>query len=322
MDIQNKTMRDALIKRICYLMQEKEDIFFLSGDLGAPALDELRNRFKDRFINVGIAEQNLINISAGLALEGFTVYSYSIVPFLTMRGYEQIKNNLSLTSQMRDINVNLIGLGAGLSYDLSGPSHHGIEDINIMMALPNFVIFSPSDFVLAEKFADFSVKVKKPKYARLDSKPLPKIYDEKQRIDFGNGFHECITGKRVCLVSTGYMTHKALEVADACAKDGMDIGVIDTFVLKPLNQESFYHSLDHYNCVVTMEEGFANKGGLDTVVSNILRNKQSDIKLMNFGFDDRFVLETGNRTYLHKTNRMDKESILKVVKKEWKKRKD
>lgn len=311
------TMRDALINRICQLMSERKDIFFLSADLGAPALDELRTKFKDRFINVGIAEQNLINITAGLALEGFTVYSYAIVPFLTMRDFEQIKNNISLTSQMRDINVNLIGLGAGLSYDLSGPSHHGIEDITIMRALPNFIIFSPSDWVLAEKFADFSIKIKKPKYVRLDSKPLPKIYTDERKIDWRAGFSELVVGKKICLVATGYMTHKALEVATECIKNGINVGVLDVFLLKGLDCEAIWDSLQKYDCILTMEEGFINKGGLDSLVSDILNTKQSNTRLIKFGVKDSFVLEIGNRNHLHMINGLDTKSIVKVVDGAW-----
>lgn len=317
MQTEIKTMRDAMIKAICQMMQNRKDIFFLSGDLGAPTLDELRTKFANRFINVGIAEQNLINVSAGLALEGFTVYSYAIVPFLTMRAYEQIKNNLSLTSQMRDINVNLIGVGAGLSYDMSGPSHHGIEDISIIRALPNFIIFSPSDWVLAEKFVEWSAKIKKPKYIRLEGKPLPKIYTEEQKIDFHNGFSELIIGKKVCLVATGYMTHRALAVATECMKNGMPIGVLDAFLLKGLDHEAIWNVLKKYNYIITMEEGFINKGGLDSLISDILNIKQSNSRLIKFGFKDSFVLEIGNRDYLHKLNCLDKESIIKIVKEVW-----
>ena len=157
-------------------MHDDNSIFFISADFGSPKLDILREKFKDRFINVGIAEQNLINISTGLALEGFTVYAYAIAPFLTMRAYEQIRVNLALHAQLKEININLIGVGAGLSYDVSGPTHHCLEDITIMRTLPNLIVFSPSDWILAQKFVDYSIKVKKPKYLRFDGKPLPQIY--------------------------------------------------------------------------------------------------------------------------------------------------
>src|SRR5208337_5213045 len=107
------------------------------ADFGSPKLDKLREDFSDRFINVGIAEQNLVNVSTGLALEGYTVYAYAIAPFLVMRAFEQIRNNMSLLYHTRELNVNLIGVGAGLSYDVSGPTHHSVEDIAIIRTLPN-----------------------------------------------------------------------------------------------------------------------------------------------------------------------------------------
>jgi len=313
-----KTMRDAMIKKICQEMQERENIFFVSADMGAPTLDELRTKFKDRFISVGIAEQNLINVSTGLALESYTVYSYGIAPFLTMRAYEQIKNNIALMSQIKkDMNINLMGVGVGLSYDLSGPSHHALEDMCIMRALPNLIVFSPSDWVLAEKFVDYSIKIKRPKYARLDGKPVPRIYDAGQKIDFQKGFCELVAGEKVCLVATGVMTQRALEVAGDCLKNGMKVGVLDIFLLKPLNYDSMYEALKKYECVITMEEGFINKGGVDGLVSDLLNTKQLDVKLINLGLKDRYIFEMGNRNYLHKLNYLDKESVIKVVKEVW-----
>jgi transketolase len=306
-------MRDALIGKLCDRMESNGDIFFLSGDLGAPTLDELRNKYPDRFINVGIAEQNLVNISAGLALEGFSVYAYAIVPFLTMRAYEQIKNNLSLTSEIREMNINLIGVGAGISYDISGPSHHGIEDLCIINLLPNMVVFSPSDWVLTDKFVDYSLMVKKPKYARLDSKSLPKIYDKDVKIDFKTGFCELKKGDKTCIVSTGFMTHKAIEIAKDCMKERIDIGVLDVFLLKPLNSDKMSKLLEKYECVITMEEGFINKGGLDTQISNIVHEKEIDVKLTNLGFKDEFVFDIGGREYIHKKHNLDKESVINLI---------
>src|SRR3990170_1471730 len=189
MKLEIKTMRDVFIEEIYNRMHEDKNIFFLSADFGSPKLDKLRVDFKDRFINVGIAEQNLINISTGLALEGFTVYAYAIAPFLTMRAYEQIRVNLSLHAQLKEINLNLIGVGAGLSYDVTGPTHHCLEDICIMNVLPNFVLFSPSDYVSVERFVDYSVQVKMPKYIRLDGKAQPPVYSDDHKISMTEGFY-------------------------------------------------------------------------------------------------------------------------------------
>ncbi|MEK7376008.1 MAG: transketolase, partial [Candidatus Margulisiibacteriota bacterium] len=202
MNSKPKLLRDILIEKIYEKMKTDRDIFFLSADFGSFMLDKLRADFKDRFYNVGIAEQNLINVSTGLALEGYTVFAYGIAPFLIMRAYEQIRINLALLSALRPINVNIIGVGAGLSYDVSGPTHHCLEDIGIIRMLPNIELFCPSDGILMEKLTDHIFKTKSPKYLRLDGKYLPDIYDKESNIEVEKGYCELNKGKDVCIVST------------------------------------------------------------------------------------------------------------------------
>lgn len=309
-----KVMRDAFIEIIYSRMHDDESIFFLSDDFGAPNLDKLRKKFSDRFINVGIAEQNLINVSTGLALEGFTVFAYGIAPFIAMRAYEQLRINLSLLAQLKEINVNLIGVGTGQSYELSGPTHHCFEDISIIRTLPHIILFSPSDWVITENFLDYSIRVRKPKYLRFDGKPLPNIYENIENIRFEDGFCELKTGEKVCLVSTGYMTHKAKNVAKKLLAEKINIGIIDVFLLKPLNEDLLFESLKKYEYVITLEEGFINKGGLDSLVSVILNDKKANIKLKRIGFKDAYSFDVGSREYLHKLNNLDEESIIKNIK--------
>jgi len=311
-----RTMRDVFIEGIYNRMHKDSTLFFISADFGSPKLDMLREEFKDRFINVGIAEQNLINISTGLALEGFTVYAYAIAPFLTMRAYEQIRVNLSLHAQLKEVNVNLIGVGAGLSYDVSGPTHHCLEDITIMRSLPNMTLFSPSDWKLTEKFVDYSIRMKKPKYLRLDGKPLPQIYDSIEDSEFQNGFKELVKGEKICLVSTGYMSHKALRVANLVNEHQIRVGVIDLFMLKPLNEELFSESISLYDYVITLEEAFINKGGLDSLVASVIDRKNAKVRLKRMGFEDAYVFDMGSREHLHKLNHLDEKSIIKNIE-EW-----
>ena len=308
-----KIMRDVFIEQVYNRMVEDNSLFFISADFGSPKLDMLREKFKDRFINVGIAEQNLINISTGLALEGFTVYAYAIAPFLTMRAYEQIRVNLSLHAQLKEININLIGVGAGLSYDVSGPTHHCLEDITIMRTLPNLTIFSPSDWVLAEKFVDYSIKIKKPKYLRFDGKPLPQIYPHIEDKDLINGFKELRMGENICLVSTGYMTHKAIKIADLLKDKNISIGVIDIFILKPFNEDLFFKAINEYKYIITLEEAFINKGGLDSLIAGAVDRRNSKMRLKRLGFKDAYVFDMGSREHLHKLNNLDEESIIRVI---------
>lgn len=309
--LSQKTMRDCFLEKIYDEMGRNERIFFLCADFGAPMLDKIREKFKDRFINVGVAEQNLINVSTGLAFEGNTVYAFAIAPFITMRCFEQIRTNLAVSSMIKPLNVNLIGVGAGVSYDVSGPTHHCLEDISIMRTLPGFSVFSPSDWECAQSFFSYSLEKKHPKYLRFDSKPLPSIYSSTtHNSNIEEGFCELIQGKQVCLVSTGYMTHRALNVAKQLPQE---VGVVDLFLLKPLQEEKLFSALRKYKWLITLEEGFIHRGGLDTLVLNLLNQYRSSIPLIPFGFNDKYVFDLGSRDYLHKMNQMDEEGILQKI---------
>jgi transketolase len=305
-----KTMRDTLIDRIILKMRDRQDIFFVSADMGAPALDRLRTEFSSRFINVGISEQNLVNVCTGLALEGFTVYAYAIACFLTMRAYEQIRSNLALMSQQRSINVNLIGVGAGVSYDMSGPSHHCLEDISIMRTLPNIMVCSPADWLTAEQFVDFSLAHPCPKYIRLDGKALPQIYKKDENIDWNKGFTELIEGQDTCIVSTGYMTHKALRIAEKSRGNGKPIGVVDVFLLKLQDKDALAGVLGKYKTVATLEEAFVGRGGLDCLVTSVLPANNNGIRVKSFGFKEHYVFASGNREFLHQTAGLSEDDIL------------
>ncbi len=308
------TMRDAFIEEVHARMSGDGRIFFLSADFGSPRLDAIRADFPDRFINVGIAEQNLVNVSTGLALEGFIVYAYAIAPFLTMRAYEQIRINLALQSQLKELNVNLIGVGAGMSYDVSGPTHHCLEDLSIMRALPNMTVFSPSDENLVRKFVDYSIKVKSPKYLRFEGKPLPDIYADIEKIRIEDGFFELRKGGEICLVSTGYMTHKALKVAGALQREGIDAGVVDIFLLRPFDPAALYSSLKDYRYIVTIEEGFIGKGGLDSIVASTLADSGFGGVIKRMGFADEYIFDIGGREYLHRLAGLGEEDIARSIK--------
>lgn len=301
-----RTMRDAMIESIYNRMATDESIFFLSADMGAPLLDTLRVEYKDRFVNVGIAEQNLINVATGLALEGYTVYAYAIAPFL-LRPFEQIRVNLALSSQERTLNVNIMGVGAGVSYDISGPTHHCLEDISVMRALPNLAVCSPSDWYLAQEFIDYSVRVPKPKYVRLDGKPLPAIYDHTTSVSFDKGYHELVKGDRVCIVSTGYMTHIALQLSRELRH--ISLGVVDLFLIKPHDETFLFNTLNAYDTIITMEEAFVGKGGLDSLISGLFNKNESTCRIKSFGFKDEYVFKFGSRDFLYKQSGFDKETV-------------
>lgn len=292
-------MRDALLSRILDAMASDPSIFFLSGDFGSPVLDKIRTNFPKRFINVGIAEQNLINVSAGLALEGFTVFAYAIAPFITMRCYEQIRVNLALLSIVRRMNVNLIGVGAGYSYVVSGPTHQCYEDITLMRAMPNMGIFSPSDHVSAAATFESCLSKAGPKYIRLDAQVLPVLYDDDTAIDFLRGFHVHRHGRDVCLLGTGFMTHTALLVAEQLSKHHIEAAVIDLIDLTNFSSEQLLRALDQSACVVTLEEGFRGRGGVDSMIFDLLSRTGSRTRILNIGVEGGYRFDLGTRSELH-----------------------
>jgi len=298
MSVEPLAMRDVLLDRIWKAMASNTKIFFLSADFGSPVLDKIRADFPDRFVNVGIAEQNLINISAGLALEGYTVFAYAIAPFITMRCFEQIRVSLALLSEVRPMNVNLVGVGAGFSYVMSGPTHQCYEDLTLMRALPNFQVLSPSDHVSAGSLFDVCIKNKKPKYLRLDAQVLPVVYEENAP-DMNVGFHVHLTGTKVCLIATGFMLHTALKVSKRLSEAGLGVGVVDLLDISNFDSEKFERIISKYAGIVSMEEGFRGRGGVDSMLFEFISRSNIDLKVLNIGVQGGYRFELGSREELH-----------------------
>ncbi len=298
MSIKALAMRDVLLNRIWQAMEKDDRIFFVSADFGSPVLDKIRADFPSRFVNVGIAEQNLINISAGLALEGYTVFAYAIAPFITMRCFEQIRVSLALLSEVRPMNVNLIGVGAGYSYVVSGPTHQCYEDITLMRALPNFQVLSPADHVSADALFDRCISAVKPKYLRFDAQVLPVIY-ESGAPNLDIGFHVHRQGSGVCLLATGYMMQTALKVSEDLSGFGINVGVIDLFDIANFDKDAMVCLLKSYKGLVTMEEGFRGRGGIDSMMFEFIARHHLNLPMLNLGVDGRYSFELGSREELH-----------------------
>ena len=291
-------MRDALLERIWKAMGENKKVFFTCADFGSPILDKIRADYPERFVNVGIAEQNLINISAGLALEGYTVFAYAIAPFITMRCYEQTRVSLALLSEIRPMNVNLIGVGAGYSYVVSGPTHQCYEDLTLMRAMPNFRVLSPSDHVSTAALMDICMKRMGPKYLRLDAQVLPNIYESADQA-VKDGFHVHKSGDKICFVATGYMLHTAIQVANEFKQKHINVGVIDFIDLYGFEKEKLVKELRLYKKIISMEEGFKGRGGMDALLFDLLGDDQRNPQLINVGVEGGYRFELGSRPELH-----------------------
>lgn len=312
MSVKPLAMRDVLLDRIWQAMSEDQKIFFTSADFGSPVLDKIRADFPERFVNVGIAEQNLINVSVGLALEGYTVFAYAIAPFITMRCFEQIRVSLALLSEVRPMNVNLIGVGAGYSYVVSGPTHQCYEDLTLMRALPNFRVLSPADHITAGALFERCIRTIGPKYLRLDAQVLPVLYGTAAP-DLELGFHIHGRGETICLVATGYMLHTAFKIAERLTAAGHSVGVIDLFDISNFAADELQAALSSYAGIVTLEEGFRGRGGVDAMLFEFIARRGLTARMLNIGVEGAYRFELGTRAELHEQVGIGPEAVLQSV---------
>jgi len=300
------TMRDAFFDKLYTLARKDPDVVLVDADMGAPSLDKFRKDIPTQFVNVGIAEQTAISVAAGLAFEGKKAFAYAIAPFITLRCYEQIKVNMCSMK----IPVTVVGVGAGFSYEDSGPTHHTTEDIAIMRALPNITIMNSTDNVMAEKCAELSCKNKIPMYVRLDREPLPDIYDKKET--FEDGVFQLKKGKDICIVATGNMVHKALEVAKILKKEMLNVSVVDLYRLKPVNKKLLLKYLNQSKKVVTLEEHLID-GGLGSIVAEVFVDNNVTIPMKRIAIPDKYCYTYGGREAIRRTIDLDTDSVVKTI---------
>ena len=288
-------MRDAIFEELFLLAKEDKNIVLLMGDQGAQSFKKFREQIPEQFINAGIAEQNMIGVAAGLALAGKKPFVHAIANFVTLRCYEQIKINLGI---MR-LPIVLMGIGAGYAYGADGPTHHSIQDVAAIRAIPGIAILNASDTVNASVFPGLAVNISGPAYIRFDKGAFPSIYDYDH--NFNDGLAELRPGKEVVIVSTGVMVHTALEISDRLRLTGIQAGVIDLYRIKPLNEQMLACLLEPALAVVTLEEHIP-RGGIGTIVSDLLCDRGIFLRFKRFGLPERDSFDYGSREWFSEKN--------------------
>jgi transketolase len=299
------TLRDAFFDKLYDIAKKDRDVVLVSADMGAPSLDKFRADLNSQYLNVGVAEENMIAVAVGLALSRKKVFIYAIVPFTTSRCYEFIKLDISLTKTP----ITIIGVGAGYSYDDSGPTHHATEDISIMRVLPNMEILNPSDSIMAESFAEMAYKSDHPIYIRLDRKILPNYSNKSD--SFKEGYKELKLGKGICIVATGNMIQNALIIHDKCLEKGKNIGVINLYRLKPINVKKFKNCLEKYEHIISWEEHLL-AGGMGSILAEIIMDNKLCVKLTRFGVDDQYCYMYGRRNIQRRTG-IDVDNVMNEI---------
>ena len=299
-----ETMRDAFWNKVYEEMKQDSSIWVLTADFGAPMLDRIRSDFPDRFLSVGISEQNLINVAAGLALEGRRVFAYAIAPFF-VRAAEQIRINLCMTSAFRKMNVTLIGVGIGFSYVVSGPSHHALEDAAVLGAFPGMNVITPSDAASASGAFELT-KHNGVRYLRFDSLAQETLYDKSTFVYPENGccVLQDIPGADFAIAACGSMTHTALELG----KIYPGLKVVDVFqVTKGL--PSVFRGIRK---IFTLEEAVTGCGALDSKIQFLCPEKT----VIASGVKDFYDFVSRNRASLRSRYGLSMESLTEKIRRE------
>lgn len=278
-------MRDAFISSIYKVTKSNENVLCIVGDIGAFLLRNYIKDFPRNYYNLGAAEANMVGVGAGLAKSGKIPFLYTITPFITSRVYEQIKVDVCYNNT----NVKLVGVGAGVSYGTMGSSHHSLEDIAIMRALPNMIILSPSDPEEVEEAVFAAAKHKGPTYIRLTLQAKSLEY---KREKFKIGKARIIKkGTDSAIIATGEMVGVALEAAEMLKKNKINCYVINMHTIKPIDTELVNKLSRECKAIVTIEE-HSVIGGLGSAVSSIIsQNPKNKALLKIMGFDDVFCKE-------------------------------
>ena len=300
-------MRDAFFDALYDIFREDKNAVFVTADNGAPSLDKFAETLPGQFYTVGIAEQELIGMAAGMALEGKKVYTYAIAPFVTLRCYEQIK----LDACGMNLPITSIGVGAGYAYDIMGPTHHTVEDISIMRALPNLVIHSPADATAAAALARISHENPSPQYIRFDRAGVPDLYRGRDP-GFLDGIVKLRRGTDICLIATGIMVHQAVQIAERLGEKGLSVGVVDLCRLKPINTGLLFKYIGGAERVVTMEEHLL-AGGMGSAIAEIFVDNGITKPMLRIGQDDRFVFDLGGREVIWERYGLDVDGMTKRI---------
>lgn len=293
---------------ILALANERDDFYVLSADLcQSSGLVRFRDKYPDRFINTGIAEQNMIGIAAGLAKDGTNVFASSFSPFVTMRACEQVRMDMGYMQ----LNVKTVGLGSGLIMGLLGNSHFGIEDGSVMRAIPGMTVVNPADGAEIFKTVEALCDYHHPAYLRLTGGPgLPIVYEDDYDFQIGKAI-QLRDGKDIAIIACGTMVHYALKAAEILASQGIDATVIDMHTIKPLDKECIDSLLDK-QLIVTVEEATV-VGGLGSAVAEYIAPKKAKPAQLMLGIND-FFPHAGSYEYLLKECGLTAEQIAADIK--------
>lgn len=301
-------MRSAFIRALLELAERDERIHLVVGDLGFGVIEPFAQKFPWRFVNAGVAEQNMTSIAAGMALCDKVVFTYSIGNFPTLRCLEQIRNDVC----HHNANVKIVSVGGGFAYGALGASHHATEDIAVMRALPQVTVVAPGDPFEVECATRALVAHDGPAYLRLGRSGEPIVH--RAVVDFRLGKAIQVTdGNDLTLITTGAMLPTAVNVAAMLESDGIHPRVLSMHTIKPLDTEAILTSAKNTSAIFTMEE-HSIIGGLGSAVAEVLaENCEHRVLFKRIGIPSTLSTVIGSQEFLMESCSLSVRGVLQSI---------
>lgn len=300
-------MRNTYKKVISDICKKNSNIILVLVDSGDREYDELRELYSDRIVECGISEQNAIGVAAGIAGEGMIPVIYGMSPFLIYRACEFIRDDVCL----QNLNVKIMGTGAGIIYNNLGPTHHATEDIGILRTFPNMRILSPASPKELMPCIESAINEFGPTYVRMG-----KAWEEEIYVDMTESIvSKCVVlneGEDVCIISTGSITATALKAASILAKEGISAKVVNVRQLKPIDEANVFAEINGFKKIVTIEEHNV-LNGLGSIISDVITKEGKDVCVMKIGFDDVFCKDYGWYQDIKKLNGLEENDIANKI---------
>ena len=301
-------MRNAFIDTLFELALRDERIVFITGDLGYRVVEKFMEQRPRQFLNAGVAEQNLTGMAAGMALSGKIVFTYSIANFPTLRCLEQIRNDVCY----HDANVKIVAIGGGLAYGAMGVTHHAIEDLAVMRAMPSLTVVAPGDPVEARAATRALVAYPGPCYLRLGKAGEPTVHPAPVDFQIGKAIR-FRDGDDLTIISTGGVLNLAARTAERLASDGIETRVLSMHTLKPLDAGAILAAAAETRLVVTLEE-HSIVGGLGSAVAEVLAETTDvRVRFKRLGLPPAFSPHIGAQDYLLECHGLTPEAIAGTV---------
>lgn len=297
-------MRDTFVRTLVELAKKDESIELVTGDLGFGVLKPFWEQCPDQFTNAGIAEQNMTSLAAGMALEGKTVFTYSIGNFPTLRCLEQIRNDCAY----HHANVKVVCVGGGFVYGSLGMSHHATEDLAIMRALPDVVVMAPGDLIEAEEATKAIAAFSGTCYLRLGRGGEKRIHDRLENFQIGKAI-KVHDGERIAIFSAGAIFDEVQEAYSILMEKGLNPVVYTFPTIKPIDKDVIEKCASECDFIVTCEEHNV-VGGFGSAVAEVMSElKDKKAYLIRIGLNDEYAIRVGNQNYLRTQYNIDAESI-------------